>query len=101
MTAANLLHPVPVPADRLLWIPAQRMFVTEISDIGGRFGQVWNDSCDEGLTLISRYPGKPDVVFAVDHEERDREGDIRYWDLVPADLAQRKTVPFTVRVYND
>lgn len=91
-----ILHPNPVTADKLLWIPEDRRFVAEMSDIGG-FGLVYDDACDEGLTLVSRRPGYREIVFAVEHEER-REGDTLYWDLKPAD---GKTCGFTVRIFND
>lgn len=97
----TLLTPLPVKADRFTWMPGERMFVAEISDIGGYFERVWDDSIDVGLTLQSRYPGREDIVFVIEHQECDREGDILYWDLKPALLSVRKKVNFTVRVYND
>jgi len=98
----TLLKPQPeVQARQLLWDPDSRRFLGELSDLGGSFGRVYDDSIDEGLTLVSRYPGTKDIVFVVGHVERDRERDILWWDLVPADLAQRKSTTFTVRIFND
>lgn len=91
-----ILHPNPVTADRLTWMPESRQFVAEMSDIGG-FGQVYDDACDVGLTLVSRRPGYREIVFAVEHEER-REGDILYWDLEPVTGGPAS---FTVRIFND
>lgn len=93
-----LLHPNPVPATQFTWVPAERLFVAEASEVGG-FGRVWDDACDEGLTLISRHDAS-EVVFAIHHEQRDGEGDILYWDLRPARLAGQ-AVGFAVRIFND
>jgi PleD family two-component response regulator len=74
------------------------MFVAFASDLGRQpFGRVYDDACDEGLTLVSRYNGE-ELVLVVNHTEVDREGDLRYWDLVPADFRPAR---FAVRVYND
>jgi hypothetical protein len=97
-----LLKPRPaVPASNLTWDSGNKQFVGEISDIGGSFGRVWDDSCDEGLTLTSRYPGRDDIVFAVAHVEMDRERDILWWDLTPAAGFGQRAAAFTVRIFND
>jgi len=97
-----ILRPLPVKSSQFTWIREERRFVAEISDLGGQFGRVYDDACDEGLTLVSSQDsGRQDVVFAIDREECDAEGDVLYWDLVPASLALRSRVPFTVRVFND
>lgn len=86
------------------------MLVAEASDLDrpSPFGRVYDDACDEGLTLVSHVTGR-EMVFAVDHIERDREGDLMYWDLKPVrELVLRHSGPrsadlarMTVRVYND
>jgi hypothetical protein len=95
----TVLHPAPVESNRFLWDKDSKMFLAEASDLGRQpFGRVYDDACDEGLTLVSsRFPGR-EVVFVVNHVERDRERELLWWDLVPADF---KNVGFTVRVYND
>jgi hypothetical protein len=96
----NVMRPAPVPSTRFLWIAQEQRFVAEASDLGRQFfGRVYRDACDVGLTLISRHDGS-ELVFVVDHEEW-REGDILWWDLVPADTVDRRRVSFTVRVFND
>lgn len=94
-----LLNPAPVSTARFQW-DGQR-FSAEISDLPG-FGRVYDDACDEGLTLVSaRRPGEQ-IVFAVTHIERDREGDLLYWDLAPAfGQPTAWSCTFTVRVFND
>ena len=96
-TAQPTLSPAPVQVTDFTWYAEDRQFVAEISSIGGRFGRVWGDSCDVGLTLISRYPGRAGIVFVVNHEERDREGDTMWWDLVPVNARPG----FTLRVFNN
>lgn len=107
----SLLHPNPVSTDRFTFDHDTRTFVAEASDFGslrdrlatnglvGPFGRVYDDACDIGLTLVSHVSGTR-VVFAVEHEERDREGDLLYWDLLPAQLHER-TAGLKVRIFND
>jgi hypothetical protein len=90
------LHPNPVSVTQFMWYAPEHRFIADMSEIRG-FGRVWADSCDEGITLISRHAQRGEIVFVVDHTDV-LDGDIRYWDLVPAD---GKPCGFTVRVYND
>jgi hypothetical protein len=59
------------------------VFSTFISDLGRsfHFTRVYNDSCDEGLTIVSSKTGK-EVTFAINKVDKS-EGDIRYWELLP------------------
>lgn len=94
----SILRPCPVSTESLTMC-GRSMMTGEISTlgIGVTFEQVWDDACDEGLTLISHRTGT-EVVYAVDHIE-SREGDILYWDLRPADLRDH-ALP-TLRLFND
>jgi hypothetical protein len=94
----NLLHPAPASTARFQW-DGQR-FSAEISDLPG-FGRVYADAADEGLTLLSRREPGREIVFVIEHVERDREGDTLYWDLVPARGQRVADIHFTVRVFND
>ena len=95
-----ILHPNPVLGSRLLWLADKHQYVAEMSEIGG-FGRVYDDACDEGFTIVSRYDGKQ-AVFAVNHEERDSDGDVQWWDLIPAGPSRfASAYPFTVRIFND
>jgi len=42
-------------------------------------------------------------VVVVDHEERNRDGDVVYWELKPVQMrgASPTSKPFTVTLYND
>jgi hypothetical protein len=92
-----ILKPAPRPTTAFNWDAANRMFSAEASDLGPsfRFEQVYDDACDEGMTLISHRTGQA-VTCAVTHVERDREGDLLYWDLLP--LGNKC---FRVRIFND
>jgi hypothetical protein len=90
------LRPCPVSAAQFTWCPEERMFVAEASTFGRGLGRVYADACDEGLTLVSRYPGRSDVVFVVERIE-SRDGDALWWDLVPVN----GDPGFTVRIFND
>jgi hypothetical protein len=90
-------HPT-VNTNRMTWVPKERLFVVESSDIGP-MTRVYDDACDVGLTLQSQRGFAP-IVFVVEHEER-RDGEVLYWDLKPANLSMRLKVRFGVRVYND
>jgi hypothetical protein len=86
-----------VDTDRFSWLPGERLFVAEASDLPA-LTRVWDDACDEGLTLVSHRTGQ-NVPVVIASEERDREGDVRYWDLVPIDPNKRDL--FKVRIFND
>lgn len=86
---------------------AKKSFVSEASTLtrGGRcslFHQIYQDSCDEGLILISDKTGA-EVKFVVDNTET-REGDILCWKLVPLDEEVRKNPRLkgvTMTIFND
>jgi hypothetical protein len=94
----SLLAPPAVSAGRFHWDAPSRQFSAEISDLGLRaFGQVWDDSCDEGLTLISRF-GDRSAVFVVE-ETQVSGGEVTGWLLKPARPADR--LDFTLLIHND
>ncbi len=95
-----------VTTSQFHYYAAEKEFVVEASNLGRnqpQFHQVYPDSCDEGLTLVSAKTGK-EVDYAVNHTEKDREGDIAYWELTPTRESLRK-VPqargTTVTILND
>lgn len=93
----TLLHPAPVSYRLLTWQPGVRQFVAEASDLRGT-GQVWDDSCDEGFTIIGK-TGREIVVVLTD-EKRDADGDVQFWTFEPADRADRALINKVV-VFND
>lgn len=95
-----ILKPSPISTRRFFYQKDAGLLTAEISDFGPGFGfgQVYDDACDEGLTLVSHKTGT-EVTYGVEHVERDREGDLLYWDLRPADR-KLDYLP-TVRIFND
>jgi hypothetical protein len=92
-----LLKPAPTSTRQFLYQPAGNLLTAEMSSLNG-FGRVWDDACDEGLTLVSHRTGR-EVVYAVSGMERDRDGDIAAWTLRPA--SPRDAALPTVKIYND
>jgi hypothetical protein len=90
-----MLRPNPVNSTRFTWHAATRTYSIEMSDLGG-FGRVFDDACDEGITLVERF-GLGEVVCVVEHHAT-REGDVLYWVLKPLNY---KGAPFTIKVFND
>ncbi len=93
-----ILKPSPISADRFFYHAAERTFCADLSDLGHgfNFGQVYDDACDVGLTLVSPRTGK-EIVFAISGEKK-RDGELLWIDLVPADFTDKR---FTVRLFND
>jgi len=91
-----ILEPNPISTRQITYDPDHIMLVGEISSTNG-FGRVFDDACDEGLTVVSHRTGKS-IVYAVSHIERGDDG-IAFWDLIPADRRQ-KHLP-KLRLFND
>lgn len=95
----SLLRPCPCSTRSITFDRENNLLVGEISSlgVGVTFERVWNDACDEGLTLISHRTGT-EVVYAVE-DVKSCEGDILYWTLIPANYRER-FLP-ELRLYND
>lgn len=82
-----------------LYDPTTNTFSAEASDLRGfRLGRIYDDACDIGFTLVSQRTGR-EIVFALAHEERDREGDLLFEDFRPVN--RNEWGAGTVRVFND
>lgn len=95
-----ILRPTPVSLRNFTLSADERgrcLLVAEASSLPS-FGRVYDDACDEGLTVVSHHTGR-EVVYGVSDEVKDREGDIAYWTLIPADL--RDSGLPNLRVFND
>lgn len=77
----NVLKPKPVSTRQFFYSAEHRQFVGEISSTNG-LGRVYDDACDEGLTLVSARTGV-EVTFVVDHTERSADGELMWWLLKP------------------
>lgn len=92
------LRPAPVPFGQLTYDPAGRRFTGEISSTSG-FGRVWDDACDQGLTIVGTTGYE--LVMVVGAERRDAEGDITAWDLEPADPCPAHLRDLRLTLFND
>lgn len=94
-----LLRPVSV-STRQFTMMNLHSFVAEISDLGPsfKFGRVYDDACDEGLTLVSQWSGD-EIVFAIDREIKDGEGELMGWELKPVPESHRRHLSITI--FND
>lgn len=83
------------------------MFLAEISNLERTkegytnpvFGQVYHDSCDEGLILVSHKTGL-EVRYAVSNIETSEDG-IEWWDLKPIRGQAAAAAGTSIRIYND
>ncbi len=93
-----------VSTSRFSYSRDDRTFVAEMSDFGrlNVFHQIYPDSCDEGLTLISAKTGA-EVDYIVTHTEVD-DGDTLFWLLEPTKQSCR-WVPAArqtkIKIFND
>lgn len=95
----TILQPAPVSTRQFFYDASNAEFVGEASSTNG-FGRVYDDACDEGLTLISARTGVA-VTFVIDQTHRNEEGEVLYWRLVPV-ATSKGEIPFVyVRLFND
>jgi hypothetical protein len=92
-----VLRPTTVFTERFTYVREERLLVAEASDLP-EMSRVYDDACDVGYTVVSSHTNKS-VVYAVSHTERDRGGDLLYWDLEA--VKPRDTTLPTVRIFND
>jgi hypothetical protein len=91
----SILHPPTTNIRQFHYFDGK--LVGEMSSTNG-FGRVYDDACDEGLTIESNRTGRQ-VVYAVD-SEIVRDGEIVAWELIPARIEERRSVP-SVTIFND
>jgi hypothetical protein len=91
------LKPTPVAIRQFTWDSRSRTLTAFMSDTHG-FGQVYPDSCDEGLTVVGA-TGR-EIVFHIAADHHDRESELTHWTLEPANTADRATVAKMV-IFND
>lgn len=98
-----IMHPAPVSTRNLTYtiddFTGKECFVGDISDLGPafRFGQVYDDACDLGMTLISERTGA-EVVFALEHTEHPVDGDLLWWVLRGVTKGYKH---LTIKLFND
>lgn len=81
--------------------PELKRMTAFVSDFGPdfEFAQIYPDSADEGLTLVSQRTGQ-EVDWVVDDVHRSEEG-IDYWVLVPAEGSPESVRGWKLYIYND
>jgi hypothetical protein len=79
-----------VSTDKFHYHPEDRLFTQEISSLGKdfRFGQVYDDACDEGFVLISKKTEKEIILYVDRHDMNDDE--IVGWWLKPTSESIKK-----------
>lgn len=86
------------------WDAGDFTMSADASDLGaGTFTPIYDDACDVGFSVQSYLSGDV-LTFHVQHEQRDAEGDVQWWDLalIAEDLKQRPYLEnLRVRVFND
>lgn len=82
-----ILRPAPISTRQFSYDRKRYLFTAEISSTAG-LGRVYDDACDEGLTLVSARTGT-EMVFVVEFVSRDAEGDILFWYLRPVSNSTR------------
>lgn len=89
------LKPCPVSTS-LFTRGTNGVYVAEMSDLPYGLGRVYDDACDEGLTLVSARTGR-EVVMVVS-DVRTRDGELEYLELTPA---HRYAPSIVIHLYND
>jgi len=68
------------------------------------FGQVYDDACDVGLTIVSHVTGAR-IIFVIDHVDVSRPGtedeEIAGWWLVPAQYQKHDLNGWKLLIIND
>jgi hypothetical protein len=89
-----ILRPAPVQISTFTWDPRTRTLSAEASELPP-FGRVYDDACDVGFTVLGHHA---EVVFALQEEHRDREGDVTHWTFVPAKPGERSRVTTAIKL---
>ena len=81
------------------WHKDARSFICEISDLPEKripLKRVFQDSCDEGFTLVSEWTGQELDFFL--NETVTKEGDVMLWKFLPV---QKNGPVSEVVIFND
>jgi hypothetical protein len=104
MTALTL---TPHTTNGMVRFPAQMLLTAEASELGLRpgfsFSRLYDDACDVGLALRSHKTGMV-TTWCLSDTEKDGEGDVIRWVLVPTPEALRKNPGlrnYRLNIYND
>lgn len=91
-------------SDRFTYDKKTNTFSAFVSDLGPKpFGRLYSDACDEGIVILAAKTLNM-ASFYVVHEERDGEGDLVAWHLLPTTETVRTYPALTtskVVIFND
>lgn len=102
---ANLCTNIrPESTERFTWNGKTKTFSAFLSDLEFTgFDRIYPDACDVGLSLCNPNT-KAEVVFYLSKEDRDAEGDLRFYELLPISESVKKHPGVTgvkVVLFND
>jgi hypothetical protein len=68
-----------------------KTFISEISDLGEGFTQIYPDACDEGLFLQSHISGEVSTWYVAREEySHGEDKELQAWHLAPTEESQKK-----------
>jgi hypothetical protein len=92
-----------LPLNMFQYDTTNKVLFAEISDLGpGAMHQVYPDSIDLGVTIVSHVTGH-EATFVVDREKWDTD-ELLYWELIPTDKSLRQNqrlAGMTIKLFND
>lgn len=95
---------MPHSTKKFTWLEKSKTFVGELSDFNGikLFDQIYPDSADVGIKLISEKTGKEAVYYLAD--EVSERGEFICYELLPTPETLKKMPQLkksVIRIYND
>jgi hypothetical protein len=93
-----ILRPPSISTNQFNWCPKTKTFSQEISSIPSfDTGRVFDDSCDEGFTLVSHKTLK-EVVMCLYETKFNGEGELQSWEFRPI---HPRNQDFVLIIFND
>lgn len=96
MNQSQIIAPA-VSSRAFVYRKETKCFIGELSEV--KLGQVWNDSCDEGVAVVSAKTGKSEA-FYVHAKEYNSEAELLSLILLPVNHAL-KAAGVTMCLFND
>lgn len=94
----------PFDSKQFSYNSSDKTLTAEASDLNNKhLQQIYNDACDVGFAIRSNKTGKV-VTYYMTHEEKDNEGDIKWWIYEPTPESLRRVnecLGTKVMIFND
>jgi hypothetical protein len=92
--------------DRFTFDPKGKCFIAEASDLDRNlFKQIFPDSCDEGLELVSSRTGETSKWYVNNTQySNDEDHELQAWHLIPTKESIQKyprLQGYTMTIFND